>query len=127
VIPRAHDSSSVDIWFQDEARFDQQNTTTRLWAEKDSRPRAVRQQQCQYAYLFGAICPATGATEATEAIVTPYVNKEAMRQHLQQISQATPTERHAVVMMDGAGWYTDDTAFAFDNITLVRLSAYSPE
>jgi hypothetical protein len=127
VVPKTHDSSSIDIWFQDEARFGQQNTTTRLWAKKGSRPRAVRQQQCQYAYLFGAICPATGATEATEATVTPYVNKEAMRQHIQQISQATLTERHAVVMMDGAGWYTDDTAFAFDNITLVRLPAYSPE
>jgi hypothetical protein len=80
-----------------------------------------------YLVLFGAICPATGATEAIEAIVTPYVNKEAMRQHLQPISQATPTGRHAVVMMDGAGWHTDDTAFAFDNITLVRLPAYSPE
>jgi hypothetical protein len=68
VIPKDHDRLSIDIWFQDEARFGQQNTTTRLWAEKGSRPRAVRQQQFQYAYLFGAICPATGATEA---IVTP--------------------------------------------------------
>jgi hypothetical protein len=51
--------------------------------------------------------------------VTAYVNKEAMRQHLQQISQATPTGQHAVVMMDGAGWHTDDTAFTVDSITLV--------
>lgn len=63
-----HDRSNIDIWVQDEARFGQQNTTTRLWAEKGSLPRAVKQQQFQYAYLFGAICPATGATEA---IVTP--------------------------------------------------------
>jgi hypothetical protein len=33
----------VDVWFQDEARFGQQNTTTRLWAEKGTRPRAVKQ------------------------------------------------------------------------------------
>jgi transposase len=50
-----------------------------------------------------------------------------MGQHLQQISQVTPTGRHAVVIMDGAGWHIDDIAFAFDNITLVRLPAYSPE
>ncbi|WP_155866780.1 hypothetical protein [Colwellia sp. PAMC 21821] len=31
----------VDVWFQDEARFGQQNTTTRLWAKTGSRPRAV--------------------------------------------------------------------------------------
>ena len=124
MIPEDHDRSNIDIWFQDEARFGQQNTTTRLWAEKGSRPRAVKQQQFQYAYLFGAICPATGATEA---IVTPYVNKDAMRQHLKQISQATKEGRHAVVIMDGAGWHTKDTALYFDNITLVRLPAYSPE
>jgi len=124
MIPKDHDRSCIDIWFQDEARFGQQNTTTRLWAETGSRPRAVKQQQFQYTYLFGAICPATGATEA---IVTPYVNKDAMRQHLKQISQATPAGRHAVVIMDGAGWHTDDTALTFDNITLVRLPAYSPE
>ncbi|MBM4805271.1 hypothetical protein HYO54_19470, partial [Vibrio parahaemolyticus] len=34
----------VDVWFQDEARFGQQNTTTRLWAEKAARPRAEKQQ-----------------------------------------------------------------------------------
>ena len=34
----------IDIWFQDEARFGLQNTTTRLWAPKGSRPRALRQQ-----------------------------------------------------------------------------------
>jgi hypothetical protein len=39
----------VDFWFQDEARIGQQNTTTRLWANKGSRPRAVKQQQFEYA------------------------------------------------------------------------------
>ncbi|KOY18840.1 hypothetical protein ACX06_22695 [Vibrio parahaemolyticus] len=33
----------VDVWLQDEARFGQQNTTTRLWAENATRPRAVKQ------------------------------------------------------------------------------------
>jgi hypothetical protein len=44
-IPKDHLLDNVDIWFQDEARFGQYNTTTRLWAEKGSRPRAVKQQQ----------------------------------------------------------------------------------
>ena len=42
----------VAVWFQDEARFGQQNTTTRLWATKGTRPRAVKQQQFKYAYLL---------------------------------------------------------------------------
>ena len=61
----------IDVWFQDEARFGQQNTTTRIWATKGTRPRAVRQQQFESAYLYGAVCPATGTTEAwpLEAVV----------------------------------------------------------
>ncbi|PAJ75281.1 hypothetical protein CJF42_05835, partial [Pseudoalteromonas sp. NBT06-2] len=60
-IPWNVSHENIDVWFQDEARFGQQNTTTKLWTEKGTRPRAVRQQQFEYAYLFGAVCPSTGA------------------------------------------------------------------
>lgn len=89
---------AVDIWFQDEARFGQQNTTTRLWAERGTKPRAVKQQQFEHAYLFGSVYPTRGIGEA---IVVPWVNKEIMIQHLNQISQVTEYGRHAVVIMDG--------------------------
>ncbi len=62
----------------------QQNTTTRVWAEKGTRARAVRQQQFEYAYLFGAVCPSTGATEA---LISPVMNMDVMEQHLALISQ----------------------------------------
>jgi transposase len=88
----------VDYWFQDEARIGQQNTTTRLWAQKGSRPRAVKQQQFEYAYLFGAVCPSTGRTEA---ILAPWINKDIMRQHLELISADTGSGRHAEDQLDG--------------------------
>lgn len=114
----------IDVWFQDEARFGQQNQTTRLWAERGSRPRAVKQQQFEYGYLFGAVCPANGKTEG---FISPLANKAAMTQHLKQISKATEAGRHAVVIIDGAGWHTFDTAQAFSNVTLIKLPPYSPE
>ncbi|MFT5163473.1 MAG: transposase [Alteromonadaceae bacterium] len=114
----------VDIWFQDEARSGQQNTTTRLCAKKGSRPRAIKQQQFEYAYLFGAVCPATGETEA---LITPYVNKEMMIKHLSLISQKTKAGRHTVVYMDGAGWHTNDIAEEFDNLNIMKWPPYSPE
>ncbi|AQS36369.1 transposase [Shewanella psychrophila] len=114
----------VDIWFQDEARFGQQNSTTRLWARKGTRPRAVRQQQFEYVHFFGAVCPQTGETEA---IITPYLSKDIMRQHLSLISQRTKAGRHAVVVMDGAGWHTDDIADEFNNLSIIKLPPYSPE
>jgi hypothetical protein len=90
----------VDFWFQDEARLGQQNTTTRLWSKKGSRPRAVRQQQFEYVYLFGAVCPATGETEA---LIAPWVNKVIMQQHLDLISKRTQPRLHAVIIMEDAG------------------------
>ncbi|MBO2550785.1 IS630 family transposase [Shewanella algae] len=112
------------MWFQDEARFGQQNQTTRLWAKRGSRPRVVEQQQFDYGYLFGAVCPSSGKTEA---LITPLVNKDAMMLHLELISLATESDRHAVVIVDGAGWHTMDTAMPFSNLTLIKLPAYSPE
>lgn len=114
----------VDIWVQDEARFGQQNTTTRLWAETGSRPLAVKQQQFEYAYLFGSVCVTNGRSEA---MVMPYANKDIMYLHLQQISRNTEGDRHAVVIMDGAGWHTDDRANDFDNMSIIKLPPYSPE
>lgn len=123
-IPGTVRLENVDVWFQDEARIGQQNTTTRLWAKTGSRPRAIRQQQFEYAHLFGAVCPATGATEA---LIAPFLSKEVMKKHLAQISAATAEGRFAVVIMDGAGWHTDDIADDFDNLAILKLPPYSPE
>ena len=56
-IPGYMSTDKVDVWFQDEARFGPQNTTTHVWSPVGARPRAVKQQQFEYAYLFGAVCP----------------------------------------------------------------------
>jgi transposase len=114
----------VYFWFQDEARFGQQNTTTRLWSKKGCRPRAVKQQQFDYAYLFGAVCPATGETEA---LIVPHVDKEMMSRHLEQISAKTEVGRHAVVIMDGAGWHQALLAEDLSNVSFIKLPPYSPE
>jgi hypothetical protein len=90
------------VWFQDEARFGQQNTTTHIWALKGSRPRSVRQQQFESAYLYGVVCPATGATEA---IIAPYASSE----YLKLISEATEFGRYALIIMDGTGWHQQKT------------------
>ncbi|HDY7739958.1 TPA: IS630 family transposase [Vibrio vulnificus] len=123
-IPGHMGLDNVDVWFQDGARFGQQNTTTRLWAERGSRPRVVKQQQFEYAYLFGSVCPARGIGEA---MVVPRVNKNIMVEHLKQLSAVTEKGRHAVVIMDGAGWHTNDIAEPFDNVSIIKLPPYSPE
>lgn len=114
----------MEIWFQDEARIGQQGTVTRVWAEKGTRPRAVRQKQYQYTYLFGAVCP---ERDKGVALVMPQVNTECMHLHLEHISKAVPLGKHGVVVLDGAGWHKSKRLGRFSNLTLLPLPPASPE
>ena len=97
---------------------------TRIWAEKGTRPRAVRQQQFEYAYIYGAVCP---EKDDAVALVMPLANSEAMTLHLQEISKKTLSGRHAVVVMDQAGWHISKSIKQFENVTPIFLPPYSPE
>ena len=50
-----------------------------------------------------------------------------MKEHLKQVSSVTEQGRHAVIIMDGASWHTDDIAESFDNVSIIKLPPYSPE
>ena len=96
-----------------------------MWAEKGSRPRAPRDQRYEWAYLFGAVCPARGIGAA---LVLPEINTEAMNLHLAEISRWVAPGAHAVVNLDGAGWHQVGGRLQIpDNISLLPLPRYSPE
>ncbi len=76
---RQHPDKQVAVWFQDEARIGQQGTLTRVWAQRGSSPRAVRQTQYQWGYVFGAVDPLTGRSSA---LIAPTVNTQLMSRHL---------------------------------------------
>ena len=124
VLPADVNILDVDIWFEDEMRIGQRNTTTRIWALKGSRPRIVRQQQSLSVYLFGAVCP---AQDQAVGWVLPYANKEMMAHHLSQISQSVPKGRHAVLVVDQATFHKTDKLICPENISLLFLPPYAPE
>ncbi|ELA9344597.1 transposase [Vibrio parahaemolyticus] len=39
----------------------------------------------------------------------------------------TEEGRHAVVIMDDAGWHTEEIANDFKNVSVIKLPPYSPE
>ena len=121
-MPDEVDINDVDVWFQDETRIGQQGSTTRLWAKKGTRPRAIKQQQFLYAYLYGAVCP---ARQLAVGLALPNANSACMKAHMQAISDAVPEGRHALVIMDGAGWHQE--SLDLPNVTLLKLPPYSPE
>ena len=115
----------IEVWHQDEARVGQQGTLTYVWADKGSRPAALRDQRRQSAYLFGAVCADRGVGAA---LVLPHANTDAMSLHLAEISRHVAAGAHAVVVLDGAGWHqTGGRLKVPGNISLLRLPPYSPE
>ncbi|WP_349282831.1 transposase (plasmid) [Polaromonas hydrogenivorans] len=95
-------------------RIGQRGTQTRLWARKGTRPRVVRQQQSESAYIFGAVC---AQRDTAVGLILPQANTEAMTLHLQAISEAVPAGRHAVLVLDRAGWHTTAKLPQFSNLS----------
>ena len=124
MLPSEIKLEDVEIWFQDEARVGQRGTVTRLWAIKGTRPRAIRQQQFEYAYIFGAVCP---QRDVAVGLVLPTVNNEGMKVHLQPISAEVKEGKHAILILDRAAWHTTKKLKGFPNITLLPLPAAAPE
>lgn len=119
-----HPDRRVEVWFQDEARIGQQGTLTRVWAQKGSRPTAVKQTEYEWAYLFAAVNPLTGASSA---LISPTVNTAYMDNHLEFISQEAGPGVHVVLVLDQAGWHVAKDLKVPANIALLHLPPYSPE
>lgn len=120
----AHPDKQVQVWFQDEARFGQRGTNSRVWADRGSRPRAPRQTQYRSVYLFGAVCPQTGESNAW---LMPVANTETMNVHLADLSQQLAPGIHALVVVDRAGWHTTKQLTVPDTLTLLPLPSQAPD
>ena len=114
----------VELWVQDESRVGQQGSITRMWGEKGSRPRAIKQGQFIYAYIFGAASP---EKDVAVSIIMPYVNTIAMEKHLGEISKHVSPGKHAVMLVDRASWHMAKELNIPENISLLPQPPYSPE
>lgn len=124
-VPAARRGRPIELWWQDEARVGQQGTVTRVWAPRGSRPRQPKDQRYNWAYLFGAVCP---ARDLGAALVLPSVNTSMMNRHLAEISSLVQPGHHAVVILDGAPWHRASGRLRVpDNISLLHLPPYAPE
>lgn len=123
-IAAEHSDKRLRVYFQDEARFGQQGTTTNVWAPTGSRPTAIRQTEYEYLWVLGVVCPETGHAEG---LLSPQLNTKVINTFLQLFSQTIPPDEHAVMIWDGAGFHTAKTLQVPANITLVQLPPYSPE
>ena len=119
-----HLDKKIEAWFQDEARFGQQGTITRVWALRGSRPHALRQTKYEWLYVIGAVCPHTGQSIG---LLSPHINTEIMNIYLKQFSGELAADVHAVLVWDQTGFHKSKGLKIPDNITIIPLPAYSPE
>ena len=112
------------VYFQDEARFGQQGTLTRVWARTGSRPTAVRQTRYDYLYVLGAACPETGHTAG---LLMPYLNTDAVNVFLDGFSKELDPNVHAALIWDRAGYHTSKKLKVPPNVSLIELPPKSPE
>ena len=114
----------VQIWFEDEARFGQQGSLTRVWAPTGSRPTAVRQTQYDYLWVIGAVCPENGQSWG---LLAPHLNAQVINVFLEQLSEQLDPDVLAVLIWDQAGFHTSHEIAIPDNIRILPLPPYSPE
>ena len=93
-------------------------------ARRGSRPSAPHDQRTASTYIFGAICPANGAAVG---LVLPWCDTAMMTLHLAEIAAAIAPGRHAVLLLDQAGWHLSARLVVPANITIVPLPAKCPE
>jgi transposase len=121
---RTHPGAEIQIWVQDEARFGQKGSLTRVWARRGSRPRAPKQTQYESLYLTGAVCPATGAAAA---ILTPTLNAEVINLFFEELATQIPAGVHVILIWDQAGYHISHELRVPENVSLLFLPPYSPE
>ncbi len=95
-----------------------------MWAQRGSRPLAVRQTEYNYLWVIAAASPQTGQAEA---ILSPVLDTAMINQFLNQFSRALAPDTHAVLIWDGAGFHRSAKLKVPANVTLISLPPYSPE
>jgi hypothetical protein len=118
------DPADIEVWFGDQARVGQKNKITRRWAKRGSRPSAPHDQRTASTYIFGAICPKEGKAAG---LILPWCNLEMMALFLAELSRKVAPGRHAVLLVDQAGWHMSAKLAVPANITIVPLPPKCPE
>ena len=93
------------------------------WARRGTRPRAPRDQRTEWAYIFGAICPAKG--KGAGLVMAGATRRHGGAPHRDQCRRRS--RRPSVLIVDQAGWHLTPKLAIPDNITVLALPPRSPE
>jgi len=123
-IAAAHPDEVIQVWHQDEARFGQQGTLTRVWARRGSRPRRVRQNGRESLYVLTATCAASGAAFG---LIMPELDTAVVNQFLEEFSRHLAPGVRAVLVWDNAPYHVGGGVVVPANVSPIGLLPYAPE
>ena len=123
-IAERHPDEVIQVWHQDEARFGQQGTLTRVWARRGSRPRRMRQNGRESLYVLTATCAASGAAFG---LIMPELKTAVVDRFLEEFSRQLAPGVHAVLLWDNAPYHVSGDLVVPANVSLIGLLPYSPE
>jgi transposase len=114
----------MDAWTRRVQGVGQKGRLCHRWWLKGHRPPGRRDKRFEWAYLFAAVEPGTGADVA---LVLPEATTAAMDLFLVEFAAGLPGDVHAVLVWDRAGWHGAKALAVPANVTLVPLPPYAPE
>ena len=118
----------MDAWTRRVQGVGQKGRLCHRWWARGRRPPGRRDKRFEWAYLFAAVEPATGAAVA---LVLPEATTATMNLFLAELAAVLPEDVHAVLVLDRAGWHGAKALAVPANVTLVplppSLPPYSPE
>ena len=94
------------------------------WFTRGQRPPGLCDQRYTWAHLFAAVQPATGQGFA---LVLPEATTRTMQVFLDQFAATLDADEHAVMLLDQAGWHSEQSLAVPSNVALVPLPSYAPQ
>jgi transposase len=125
-LKEAYPQAEVELWAEDETRLGLKPVMRRVWAPVGQRPTARVKRGYEWTYLYGFVRPTTGEVYW---LILPTVNKELFSMALQEFARevGVDEDKHALLVLDQAGWHTSGEVEIPRGIHLEFLPSGSPE
>jgi DDE superfamily endonuclease len=114
----------MDAWARRAQGIGQKGRLCHRWWLRGHRPPGRCDRRFEWAYIFAAVEPGTGADVA---LVLPEATTATMNLFLAEFAAGLSEDMHAVLVLDRAGWHGAKALAVPANVTLVALPPYSPE
>jgi transposase len=107
----------------DEARFGLINWHRKRYCPKGFRPPYTVRRAYEWTYLYAAVDPTSGESFC---LYLPRMDRGCLQTFLEELSEAY-REHHLLVVLDGAPSHRSEEIVCPENVSFLRLPAYSPE